>query len=51
MIIFLFITAGQLKAVYDVTIAYPKTMPLSETDLIQGKFPEEVHFHVKRSDI
>lgn len=39
---------GLLDAVYDVTVAYPKTLPLSELDLIKGKMPEEVHFHIKR---
>ncbi|EEB15395.1 1-acylglycerol-3-phosphate acyltransferase, putative [Pediculus humanus corporis] len=41
-------TGGQLKAIYDITIGYPKTIPISERDLIKGKFPEEVHLHVKR---
>ncbi|KAK4299874.1 hypothetical protein Pmani_027886 [Petrolisthes manimaculis] len=40
--------SGLLDAVYDVTVAYPKTLPLSELDLIKGKMPEEVHFHIKR---
>lgn len=37
-----------LDAVYDVTVAYPKTLPLTELDLIKGRMPEEVHFHIKR---
>lgn len=39
---------GQLDAVYDFTIAYPKTVPQTELHMLKGKFPEEVHFHVKR---
>ncbi|XP_042222835.1 lysocardiolipin acyltransferase 1-like [Homarus americanus] len=38
----------QLDAVYDVTVAYPKTLPLTEIDLLKGRMPEEVHFHIKR---
>lgn len=37
-----------LDAVYDVTVAYPKTLPHTELDLLKGRMPEEVHFHVKR---
>lgn len=40
--------ANYLDAVYDLTIAYPDYIPQSETDLIRGKFPDEVHFHIKR---
>ncbi|KAK6644986.1 hypothetical protein RUM43_001262 [Polyplax serrata] len=39
---------GQLKAIYDLTVGYPKTMPQTEADILRGKFPEEVHFNVKR---
>lgn len=38
----------QLDAVYDVTVAYPRTLPLTELDLLKGRMPEEVHFHIKR---
>ncbi|CAL4104477.1 unnamed protein product, partial [Meganyctiphanes norvegica] len=38
----------QLDAVYDVTVAYPKTIPSSELDILKGRFPQEVHFHIKR---
>ncbi|KAK8726081.1 hypothetical protein OTU49_010371 [Cherax quadricarinatus] len=41
----------QLDAVYDVTVAYPKTLPLTELDLAKGRMPEEVHFHIKRHHI
>jgi lysocardiolipin and lysophospholipid acyltransferase len=39
---------GQLDAVYDFTIAYPKTVPQTEIDMLKGKFPEEIHFNIKR---
>ncbi|CAL8080569.1 unnamed protein product [Orchesella dallaii] len=39
---------SQLDAVYDITVGYPKTLPSSETDLLLGNIPEEVHFHIKR---
>ncbi len=39
---------SQIKAVYDMTIGYPKTLPHSETDILHGKIPEEVQFHIKR---
>lgn len=40
--------ASYLDAVYDLTIAYPDYIPQSEIDLIRGKFPDEVHFHINR---
>lgn len=40
--------ASYLDAVYDLTIAYPDYIPQSEIDLIRGKFPREVHFHIRR---
>lgn len=40
--------ADFLDAVYDLTIAYPDYIPQSEVDLIRGKFPREVHFHIRR---
>lgn len=43
-----FLLGGGLQAIYDVTIAYPDHVPASEWDLIEGKLPSEVHFHVKR---
>jgi len=44
----LYFTDGQLDAVYDFTIAYPKTVPQTELDMLRGVFPEEVHFLIKR---
>lgn len=40
--------ASYLDAVYDLTIAYPDYIPQSEVDLIRGRFPREVHFHIRR---
>ncbi|XP_014220970.1 lysocardiolipin acyltransferase 1-like [Trichogramma pretiosum] len=40
--------AGRLDAVYDLTIAYPDHVPQCELDLLRGKMPDEVHFHVRR---
>ncbi|XP_012265630.2 lysocardiolipin acyltransferase 1-like [Athalia rosae] len=40
--------AEYLDAVYDLTIAYPDYVPQSEVDLVRGKLPKEVHFHVER---
>ncbi|XP_011310828.1 lysocardiolipin acyltransferase 1 [Fopius arisanus] len=37
-----------LDAIYDLTVGYPDYVPQSEVDLIRGKLPREVHFHVQR---
>nr|CAD7598569.1 unnamed protein product [Timema genevievae] len=39
---------GQLDAIYDITVGYPRTLPQSEVDLARGIFPEEVHFNIRR---
>ncbi|XP_011501073.1 PREDICTED: lysocardiolipin acyltransferase 1-like isoform X2 [Ceratosolen solmsi marchali] len=39
---------GYLDAVYDLTVGYPDFVPQSELDLLGGKIPDEVHFHVER---
>ncbi|XP_068082622.1 lysocardiolipin acyltransferase 1-like [Anabrus simplex] len=39
---------GQLDAVYDITVGYPYHVPQQETDLLRGRFPQEVHFKIKR---
>ena len=39
---------GGLHSVYDVTIAYPDQVPEKEKDLVEGKLPKQVHFHIKR---
>ena len=40
--------SNYLDAVYDLTIAYPDSIPQTEKDLITGKMPDEVHFLIKR---
>lgn len=42
---------GELQAVHDVTVAYPKSLVQAETRLFHGEVPEEVHFHIKRYSI
>ncbi|XP_058801968.1 lysocardiolipin acyltransferase 1-like isoform X2 [Phymastichus coffea] len=37
-----------LDAVYDLTIGYPDLVPQSELDLLNGKMPDQVHFHIRR---
>ncbi|XP_063933884.1 lysocardiolipin acyltransferase 1-like isoform X1 [Zophobas morio] len=37
-----------LDSIYDVTIGYPAGLPESELDLLRGRYPREVHVHVKR---
>ena len=39
---------NQLDAVYDVTVGYPKTLPVTELDVLKGHLPDEAHFHIKR---
>ncbi|XP_008056709.1 lysocardiolipin acyltransferase 1 [Carlito syrichta] len=39
---------GNLDAVHDITVAYPHNVPQSERHLLQGDFPAEIHFHVRR---
>ncbi|XP_076056545.1 lysocardiolipin acyltransferase 1-like [Oratosquilla oratoria] len=41
----------EMKAVYDITVAYPRTLPVTEVDIIRGRIPEEIHFHVKRYSV
>ena len=37
---------------YDVTVVYPgakgEQCPQNEKDLLQNKFPEKIHFHIRR---
>jgi len=40
-----------LDAVYDVTIAYPYQFPQTESELVFGCFPTEIHFHIERHGI
>lgn len=49
---FMFFDAdGMLDAIHDVTIGYPRTQPKNELDIIRGKFPEEIHFYIKRHPV
>lgn len=43
-----YFTDKQLDAIYDLSVGYPGTLPQNEFDVLRGKFPEEVHFHIKR---
>lgn len=38
----------QLDAIYDITVAYPRSMAQKEVDILHGHVPEEVHFSIKR---
>ncbi|XP_078505983.1 lysocardiolipin acyltransferase 1 isoform X1 [Lissotriton helveticus] len=37
-----------LDAIHDITVAYPRNIPQTEKHLLNGNFPREIHFHVKR---
>ena len=37
-----------LDTVHDVTIGYPVNLCYGEIDVLKGKFPKEVHVHIKR---
>ncbi|XP_078604244.1 lysocardiolipin acyltransferase 1-like isoform X2 [Branchiostoma floridae x Branchiostoma japonicum] len=37
-----------LDAIHDITVGYPDGKTQTEADLLAGRFPEEVHFHVRR---
>ena len=41
---------GGLDAVYDVTIGYPDALPKTESELVKGIMPREVHFHIRSYD-
>ncbi|XP_075391448.1 lysocardiolipin acyltransferase 1 isoform X3 [Tenrec ecaudatus] len=40
-----------LDAVHDITVAYPHSIPQTERHLLNGSFPQEIHFHVHRYPI
>ncbi|XP_067682123.1 lysocardiolipin acyltransferase 1-like [Haliotis asinina] len=40
-----------LDSVLNVSIGYPKTMPIGEFDVFSGNFPEEIHFHVNSTPV
>ncbi|XP_038607383.1 lysocardiolipin acyltransferase 1 isoform X2 [Tachyglossus aculeatus] len=37
-----------LDAIHDITVAYPYNIPQSEKHLLEGNFPKEIHFHIRR---
>ncbi|XP_043914832.1 lysocardiolipin acyltransferase 1 [Protopterus annectens] len=37
-----------LDAIHDITVAYPLNIPQTEAHLLNGNFPKEIHFHVRR---
>lgn len=39
---------NSFDAVYDISIAYPDNIVEHELDILKGKFPTEVHYHIKR---
>lgn len=38
----------QIDAIYDVTIAYPKSILQNELGMVTGAVPEEIHFNIRR---
>lgn len=40
-----------IDAIYDVTVGYCGNLCKSESDLVMGHFPQDVHFHIKRHPI
>ncbi|XP_014249729.1 lysocardiolipin acyltransferase 1-like isoform X3 [Cimex lectularius] len=44
-------SVNQLDAVYDLSVAYPGTLPETEFDVLRGYFPEQVHFNIRRYPI
>lgn len=42
---------GGIQAVHDITVAYPDDIVCNEKDVILGRLPHQVHFHVKRYPI
>lgn len=41
-------TDKHVDCVYDVTVAYPDSVPENGSDIVFGRLPSVVHFHVKR---
>ena len=39
---------GRLDAVHDVTVGYSENYCFQELDLLKGKVPDEIHFHIQR---
>ena len=38
----------QIDAIYDVTIAYPRSVLQNELGMVTGAVPEEIHFNIRR---
>ncbi len=36
---------------YDVTIGYPDLIPQTELFLLAGKFPQQIHFHLRKYEL
>lgn len=36
-----------LDSILDVSIGYPENIPQNERDILEGRFPQQVHFHVQ----
>ncbi|XP_035759531.1 lysocardiolipin acyltransferase 1 isoform X2 [Egretta garzetta] len=45
------LTGDNLDAIHDITVAYPQNIPQTEKHLLNGNFPKEIHFHVRRYPI
>uniref|UniRef100_A0A7M4EMD5 Lysocardiolipin acyltransferase 1 n=1 Tax=Crocodylus porosus TaxID=8502 RepID=A0A7M4EMD5_CROPO len=39
---------NNLDAIHDITVAYPQNIPQTEKHILNGNFPKEIHFHVRR---
>ncbi|KAM8945391.1 lysocardiolipin acyltransferase 1 [Pelodytes ibericus] len=39
---------NNLDAIHDITVAYPHNIPQTEKHILNGNFPKEIHFHVRR---
>lgn len=48
---FLIFSEKLLDSVLNISVAYPKTMPIGEFDVFTGNFPEEIHFHVNSTPV
>ena len=42
---------GKLDAIHDVTVGYSENYCFQEIDLLKGKVPSEIHFHIQRFSI
>ena len=42
---------NKIDAIYDVTVGYSENYCFEELDIIKGKIPDEIHFHIQRFSI